>query len=76
MTRREKHAAVLDLVEEYLASEDGRVEVAGFVLTGPDLLHAVRWSRGREDDAPPWWPEVNFELRAERRELREERESQ
>lgn len=72
MTRREKHMTVLDLMEDYLAGDTDCLEAGRFSLDRSELLHAVRWARGRETDAPPWWAELVYELRAGRREDREE----
>ena len=63
MTRREKHMTALDLAEEFLAGDSER--------TKREIIHAIRFARGR-GDCPPWWSEVVYELRAERREDREE----
>ncbi len=76
MTRREKHMTALDLAGDFL--EDGPVEIAGVTLGAPEILAAIRWVRGHDgtngapEAAPPWWAQVTHELRAERREDREE----
>lgn len=66
MTRREKHMTMLDLIEDWL--------MGGSEFTPQELLDGVRFVRGR-GDAPPWWAETVFELRAQRREEREESSS-
>ena len=63
MTRREKHMTMLDLVENYLLGDDS--------LSADEILDGVRFARGRAD-APGWWAEVVYELRAQRREDREQ----
>jgi hypothetical protein len=63
VTRREKHMTALDLAEDFLTGQSDR--------TKGEIIDAIRFARGR-GECPPWWAEVVFELRAIRREDREE----
>ena len=79
MTRKEKHKTVLDLCADFIADGCQPLIVAGVTLGRAELLEAIRWVRGHDElmgapeAAPAWWAQVIYELRAERREDREER---
>lgn len=74
---------VLDLCGDWfdalLREKRYSIEVADVLLGPSELRDAVRWARGHDgtgghpDAAPPWWAQVVFELREQRREDREER---
>lgn len=55
---------MLDLLEAHLLGDDTR-------FTVEELLAGIAFARGR-GDPPAWWAETAFEMRAERREDREE----
>jgi hypothetical protein len=63
MTRREKHMTMLDLLEDHLTGNSA--------FTRQELLDGIRYARGR-GEAPAWWAETVYELRAQRREDNEE----
>jgi hypothetical protein len=77
VTRREKHMTALDLAGDFLEARRP-LEIAGVELGADEILAAIRWVRGHDgakgapDAAPPWWAQVVYELREQRREDREE----
>ena len=63
MTRKERDKMALRIAEEYLAGE-------AIARPTAEVLDAVRFALG--GPCPPWWAEEAYELRAIRRENRED----